>query len=278
MKTILVPIDFSESSIKALDMAFKIALANDSNIYLLNVCETPAPQSIPETHKSDNDVDILKQEHEKELKNFMNQYESIRDLSLYRHLSVSYDIVAGNTIREIIHFAEEIETHAIVMGTHGQQKSFDKELGSVAQSLIGQTKIPVLAIPYDVNIRELVINNIAYAIDYHSEDYDQLFFMLGLCEVFNSELHVLHVSKNELALAEGCQEYFKKTQSKLIEYERLTFELLSNKEDIQASIISYCQETKVGLLGVTNKNNESEGSISRPLTRLLKIPIVYFAQ
>lgn len=143
MKKILVPTDFSPNANKALDYAIQIAKRNQADIYLVhasNLLESSFPGDSTMT-TSYNEA-VTKQAYES-LELLRKSIEDTEDVLVNTQLY-------NGTVKETILFAaKEHQIDLIVMGTLGQAGIKEKIFGSKTASIIGKTKIPLLAIPLE---------------------------------------------------------------------------------------------------------------------------------
>lgn len=140
MKKILVPVDFSETSLLAITIAIKIANMLNSDIQLLHV-------------KSSNKYhpDFAKDNIEAALAKTANSHLSKiieEKRSEYNVANGVFDakIREGNVVREIRNQAHYNDSDLIIVGTHGMSGFEDRWLGSNAYRLISNAPCPVLAV------------------------------------------------------------------------------------------------------------------------------------
>ncbi len=140
MKTILVPVDFSDTTPVLVETVKKFATAFGSRVVLLHVSEPepdfvgfePGPLAVRQTVARD-----LKAEHRKveELKKSCG----IPDV-LALH-------VQGPATERILHSAAEHGAELIAMGSHGHGALYELLVGSVTAGVLKGAKCPVLVVP-----------------------------------------------------------------------------------------------------------------------------------
>ncbi len=151
---ILVPFDFSKSSEKALDLAVKHIKDYSGKINLLHVVndETDLPES-------SMDIEYI-EEHEMEtIDKFATHYcdENKLDRSMIE-VEVLYGI-ASELINE-----ESKDYDLVVMGTHNKTDWFFRFLGSVSDSTIAHSTVPVILVPESWDSTK-PIGKVLFAID-----------------------------------------------------------------------------------------------------------------
>jgi universal stress protein A len=135
-RKILCPIDFSEHSLAALDVALRVARQNDAVLCLLNVAPTPAGeagfQPVPMDH-----YPYVEKDRRAQLKKLARERipAAVRSETL---------VVSGDPAERVLETARGIAADLIVMGTHGRRGLSHIVLGSVAERVVRESPIPVL--------------------------------------------------------------------------------------------------------------------------------------
>ena len=137
-KTILVPIDFSESSDHALACARSFAQTFGATIHVLHVIPDPHSQawSIEATGMN---LGSLTETWEADAKERLDRLE-LGDLPSERATKI------GQPHQEIIKYAAVNNVDLIVMGTHGRGAIEHMLLGSVAEKVVRTASCPVLTV------------------------------------------------------------------------------------------------------------------------------------
>ena len=136
---ILVPIDFSTSSERALDYAVNLAEAAKAMVHLVHVVE-PAPflTGLDTVAISLSDADAAGQcEHE--LAKLAKEYCS-------PDLPISSDVHIGKPAHEVCNTAKESHSDLIVLSTHGRTGLKHLLMGSVAEKIVREATCPVLMV------------------------------------------------------------------------------------------------------------------------------------
>jgi nucleotide-binding universal stress UspA family protein len=139
-QTLLVPLDFSPSSTRALSYALDLADRTDAALHLAYVEETP--QSVlSEGERSPVPSYKLRDQFEERAHEVLEPFEaSVDDDRLAFHANRS-DAVAPSLIQT----AESIDADLVVMGTHGRRGVQRAIYGSVAEEVLRTAPCPVLA-------------------------------------------------------------------------------------------------------------------------------------
>lgn len=136
IKKILVPLDGSKKSFEGLNEA--IYLARQCNATITGICVIPLY-----TIDLGRLLTSLKKESEKEVKKFMSKAKTI---SAQNGVVFYEKILYGNEAWEITEFASYKKFDIIVIGSRGMGALKEAFLGSVANSVVHKSKIPVLVV------------------------------------------------------------------------------------------------------------------------------------
>jgi nucleotide-binding universal stress UspA family protein len=140
-KHILVPVDFGETSARALQYAISIADRFGASLDLLHVVPNPYLDDpaglylpLPVTYVSD-----LVNEAKKRL----NELAAPADGERLRARAV---VNVGDPLRQLVDYAASESVDLIVMGTHGRSGVAHLFLGSVAERVVRTAPCPVLTV------------------------------------------------------------------------------------------------------------------------------------
>ncbi len=276
LKRILVPTDFSETSIAAMRSAAFFARKFNSELLLLHVFETP------EFHASIEDLEtaldkVVKERVEERLQQLISEHEELQGLSVLPLIE------PGRTHKVINAIAEAEGCDLIVMGTHGSTGLSNPErfiLGSNAYRVVNASRVPVLTIRRKTPIRE--INNIVLPIDLSRETLQKEKAAVQLARLFGATLHVVTVIG-------FFSEYNPKVDDLIIEQQKFTerlekegipyVEARIEYRDIADSIIDYAVDNLADLILImTRQENLVEefflGSTARKIISRSPVPVL----
>lgn len=139
--TILVAVDFSDSSNNAFQMALSMARKFSAKLYVLHVINEPVDlRGFYVPHIS---FEKLEEEIEEGAKKMMESFcrQNFHDFENYECL-----IVPGLPYEQIINQAEEKSADLIVLGTHGRTGLDHVLFGSTAEKVVRKSPYPVLTV------------------------------------------------------------------------------------------------------------------------------------
>src|SRR5690349_5205918 len=139
LKKILVPIDFSEPSLKALGYAVPFAEQFGGTISLVHVRE-------PLTYPADlGDVPTPPlagiEEAEARKRLYDLAYQEIEEL-----VPIDVQVSSGKAAEEIVNLAKVLETDLIIIATHGYRGLMHLVMGSTAEKVVRNAPCPVLVV------------------------------------------------------------------------------------------------------------------------------------
>ncbi|MBN1958919.1 MAG: universal stress protein [Desulfuromonadales bacterium] len=140
-RTILVAVDFSDSSNNAFQMALAMARKFAAKLYVLHVINEPVDlRGFYVPHIS---FEKLEEEIEEGAKKMMESFcrKNLHDFDNFECL-----IVPGLPYEQIIGQAEEKTADLIVLGTHGRTGLDHVLFGSTAEKVVRKSPYPVLTV------------------------------------------------------------------------------------------------------------------------------------
>jgi nucleotide-binding universal stress UspA family protein len=152
-KNVLVPLDGSEHSSRALETAIQIAKKFDAKITLIHVYSVAAtPVIMPEPATlTPSGVPIMTPAEVTKLVEAAREVgREILTAGKQKVESESIEVETileeGNTVREIVKFAKEAKFDLIIMGVRGIGRLRELLVGSVSEGVIKQAPCPVLVV------------------------------------------------------------------------------------------------------------------------------------
>lgn len=279
MRKILVPVDFSENSVNALDYAVRIAKEVSGEITVFNSYPIDVPMGMEYSSGiyMQTLVTEVKLDHELRLKELVAQYA--REYYRFSDESIQIEIKVqeGVATDSIVEVAETGNYDLIIMGTQGASGLEEVLLGSITASVIGKTRVPVLAVPEDALFTG--IDRVVYATDFDEGDVQAIDAVQDFSDSFDAEITCLHISTEAaMAYAEGQQldalrrNYFFTPMSKM------NFKLI-HKEKVERGLQEYLKDNQIDLVAVKPRNrgfieNIFHTSITRKMAFHSTIPVL----
>ena len=151
LKTILVPIDGSDSANRALNVALDMALKFNSKVVIMNVIKEtifPKIRARDVLYSAPTKGYVEYSNKIREVRKILLQ-ESLEDAQAYvKHkLEIDTILLEGNPAEMILAEADAIKANLIVIGSRGLGGVRGLLLGSVSQAVVKGAKVPVTVVP-----------------------------------------------------------------------------------------------------------------------------------
>jgi len=182
---ILIPVDFSDTSLLAIKHGVMVAKTSKAHIHLLHVVNThfvSQDMFIPK-------VQIDKGEMEHKASEKLNQLAA--DLKA-QGMDVQCSVCTGSPSREISEYAKEKHIDMIIMGTHGYSPMEELVIGSTALKVITKSPCPVMAMSSAASATS-GYSKILLPIDNTVNSRQKVNYALEMAKKFNASVHVLVV-------------------------------------------------------------------------------------
>jgi len=141
MNKILIPVDGSNASLRALKAAVALAkLSPNSSLHLVHVHEEPLIYGEIAVYVPREKMETLQRAHSDGILDIAEA--ELRDSGV-RH---TREVLSGPIAQTIAAHAERLGCDAIVMGRHGKTALGDLLMGSVAMKVLHATKLPVMLV------------------------------------------------------------------------------------------------------------------------------------
>ncbi len=254
---ILVPFDFSEASVNALEYVVNFVGPNrEVDILALYVSAMPI---------SGSEMNTVKKDFEKTIKTFKKKAKKAPEIIT----------VTGDVIDSILSVREEYYADLIMMGTMGDQIT-DEAITNTSR-LVLEANCPVISIPYGCNLKEP--KDIALVMGKEEiDDKSVLKTLLDVARTFNSRVHVLTIYKESVYAEDSVVDSTENLLEYYLEhfYEEHTF---TKNQDVEEGILDYISKKNIDLLAILPRNHTqmstpSEGRLTKLLTLHSEIPVL----
>jgi nucleotide-binding universal stress UspA family protein len=150
---VLVPVDFSPNSARAIEFALSL-VEPDGEVYLLHVIDSDFVGRLSHEGFSEPEpaTSRMRQRAEAQLQELINSLAQDRpkgESPKVESPKLESMIVVGKPFAEILRVAADLDFQIIVIGTHGIRGEKIEELlfGSTAEKVLRGTRVPVICVP-----------------------------------------------------------------------------------------------------------------------------------
>ena len=138
LERILVPVDFSDCSLDALEYAVVVAQQAKASLMLLHVLE-PVSYGLDFTLSHMRTREHVRESWTKRLKELTSSHQ-------HSHVAMEFQLRGGLPADSILDSAQTLPCDLIVMGTHGRRGISHTISGSVAEAVLRKSHCPVIAV------------------------------------------------------------------------------------------------------------------------------------
>ena len=180
---ILIPVDFSKTSLYAVKYAAFTAKLTKGEVILLNV------------QKESDLIDLILPALKLKNANVITEFLEAKLEKLAGEIRKKYGIKVtsivsmGNIASEIVAISKETKAGLVVMGTHGKDSTNDFFLGSNAYRVLTKSGIPVMTVQKGAD--KLGFSKIVLPIDMTTHSRQKVDSALYIADKFASHIHVL---------------------------------------------------------------------------------------
>jgi nucleotide-binding universal stress UspA family protein len=274
MKSILVPIDFSEQAKYAAKVASDIARHTNAKIFLLHMLELPTGIIDPAGYGSSSNTPsallFLKRAHEK--------FEEFKKLPFLEGLDVQDSVQFHKAYDGIIDESKKQNADLIVMGSKGTSGLEEMLVGSNTEKVVRNSDVPVLVIKSD--IEKFKVDNIVFASNFSFDHRNAFQKILDFASLFNARLHLLKI--NTIHNFETTKESSDAIRNFINDFDLGDYTLnIYNDVSVEAGVLNFSKviDADVILLNTSGRRGLSHlfnGSIGEDLANHAKLPVITF--
>jgi len=214
----LVPVDFSDNSLQALDLAIALTSPRVDRITVIHVIETPYDFATQVALYTEQQL----KEGRKRGKELLAKHANAR-------ISFTFKLEEGNPAIQITQLASKLKVNLIVMGTQGASGITKSLIGTVAVSVVREAPCPVLIVPSTTT--KIEPHQFVLGVEFAEHEPPMLDWLAKQIKKWKGKLQVIHVQPSEkqkfqqVLLGLGIKQYLpKKYPSLKAEFLTLTGE------------------------------------------------------
>jgi nucleotide-binding universal stress UspA family protein len=186
IKKILCPVDFFPASEGAAMRAARIAADYDATLKLLHVV-SPILSSYKFPLNRAEAIKSLEQAATRKMKKLIERIEAVAGIA------IKSEIRAGNVQNEIKRAVDRDKPDLIVMGTHGHHGIERWFLGSVTESLLRHSPVPLLTVSPASKDGDRRVSRILVTTDFSDGTADALAYAFSIAQENQARVDLLHV-------------------------------------------------------------------------------------
>ncbi len=257
---ILIPVDFSNYSMKACDFGFQLARKENAEVILLHVYTTPMyVSSLPygdmftyPMGKDEDSAQTIIQKVHADLNALSDKIAEKISSGLLPDVKFTCVLREGVPEEEILRYSKNKNPKIIIMGTRGKNQKDIDLIGSVTAEVIDRSRIPVLAIPDQTHLSHFgEVKRIGFLTNFDQRDliaFDSFFTAWQSYPFSVSLIHLADTQNawNEIKLA-GIQDYFNKQYPGL----NISYDVVMN-DNLIKGLDRYIKDKEIDVIALTS--------------------------
>lgn len=271
MKTIIVPIDFSEQSEYALKVAASMAKKYGSEIIALHMLElSTAMISSAEGAQFDQTLFFLKLA-EKNFDTFLKKdyLQGVKVTPVVKHFKVF------NEVNEV---AQKHNADLVVMGSHGADGLEEIFIGSNAEKMVRNADIPVLVVKEE--LKNFEIKSILFATDFKEENLGVFEKVNAFAQKLGAKVELIYINTpgDDFLSTEDAYERIAKFMNKAKSPQQVE---IYNDYTVERGILNYSGKTNSDLIAIPTHGRKGLshfflGSIGEDVANHSSLPVITF--
>lgn len=260
---VLVPVDFSDYSLKASKFACKVAHSLNASVVLLHTYFSPfyaggfpVGDAIYFDDQGNDTYKSLIKKNETSMNDLIQTLKKDFSEGILPQVDITAKYREGIPEEQIILYIKKHKPLMLLMGTQGQGSHKLDLLGSVTSEVIDRSSVPVFALPVKTPITGLEdIRSIGFVTQFEHRDMVAFETMMQLLKPFKYKVYFIHMKDgpdtwDEVQL-EGLKSYFKRQYP-----EMESAYVLMNGKHVVENINDFIKDRQIDVLTIaSNKRN-----------------------
>ncbi len=275
MDKIIVPIDFSQHSEYALEVAAQLAKKNNAQLLALHMLEMSDSMLIHSDQEQNEKAVFFLKLAEKKFNEFLvkDYLSDVEVIPMVKHFKV---------FSEVSKVAKEHSADLIVMGSHGTSGFSEIFVGSNTEKVVRHSEVPVLVIKQRATSTDY--KNVIFASDFSDEAIKPYTSALKLLKPLGSNVHLVNVNvsgdkfKSSSDMEQTMSDFLTKADGNLNNLPTVNY---ISDSTVEKGVLNYAKKINADLIvipthGRTGISHFFEGSISEDLANHANVPVMTF--
>lgn len=273
MKTIIVPVDFSEYSEYALKIAASLSKKTEVNVLALHMLDIQTDMINEKPSYFQERTVFLLELAKKRFREFLKKdyLAGVKVTPVIKHFKV---------FSEVNEIAKQENADLIIMGSHGATGMKELFIGSNTEKVIRSSEVPVMVIKSDFS--NFNFDDVVYATDFSKESIGAYIRIKSIIEEFNGKMHILYVNtpyenfKTTSEMESLAAKFFEISDGNIEKLKEVNF--VSDKT-VEEGILNFADSVGADLIAVSTHARKGfahffKGSLSEDIANHSTLPIL----
>jgi nucleotide-binding universal stress UspA family protein len=250
MKKVLVAIDFSKTSLNALEYGIGLAQKGGADLLMVWVDNCTTDDAMFDSFPNET-----RKEKVEQFKELISEHEG-----KLKGKKMGYKTKRGKVYIEIANVAKSADADIIITGTHGVSGFEEFWIGSNAYRIVTHAPCPVITLRHDVksgNIKSIVL-----PIDSSPETRQKVPFTAELASLYGSKVYILSLYSTGLKSVQKRVDNYAQQVKKYFEENNISCENDARESDnITQTTIDYAQEKSADLISIMTEQETTTANL-----------------
>lgn len=273
---ILIPVDFSFTSLKAVDHAVTIAKVANAEIFLLHIIENihsttdPIYFSMPKERALEADLARMSDEA------LTKVAEKVKKKGIEKVRTIT---VFGRTHNQIVKMSKSLKADLIVMGTHGVSGFREFIMGSNTYRVVSDAECPVLSVQR--KNKAGAFKNILIPFTDSAHSRAKVVYAIKMAELFGAKVNVLGFDSGIIPThAKKIALQAKQIKGMVEKHGLVCTVKITNEPYTAKTVLNYAKKTGIDLLTVTGNTEKRDiteyftGSLAKQFINHSELPVL----
>lgn len=275
MKKILVPIDFSECSNRALKVAAQIAKKQNAEIialHMIGLSESITGSSAKEEYEIMHYIKLV----EKRFTEFL-------DKDYLKGIPVTDTVFNYQKFTAINDIAKEHNASLIVMGSHGTSGINEMFVGSNTEKVVRTSDIPVLVIKGEP--KGFTLDHAIFVSDFTQKSIDVYKRAMDFFQRFDTEVELVYINlpadkfRSNNQLRKRFRDFLEEAENG--NFDKLKDIVIYNDYSVESGVFNYCEKSRASMIAIPTHGRRGlahffSGSIGEDIVNRSDIPVLTF--
>lgn len=275
MQKILCPVDFTPTSLNALEYASRLGEALKSTLTIVYVLSEDELNNV--LVDGESSFEDWKTQAEDKLRNLSDQ---INETSIkYGLVHCDYLIKVGDLTESIVKLSEEGAFKMIVMGTGGASDLKKVYWGSNTIKVVGKSSVPVMCVPRLASFSKIA--KILYATNLEKEDKEVLGQLQNIAISFDAVLQVVRVVEEDNKHEQEIFAAFSESMKSFVVYNKFRFHQVQSQDRVSVTLDKIMNEDNGDILALLTYNRNFfekmfHQSVTKDISSFTQYPLLIF--
>lgn len=273
MKNILVPVDFSEYSHYAMEVAAAIAKKHNASIHVIHMMGL-------------TDAVLTKDESQEvfeamfHMKLAEKRFKELLDQDYLEGVAVFQSVKNYTNFTEINDVAIEVDADLIVMGSHGSTGLKEVFVGSNTEKVVRTVEVPVLVIKE--HMKDFKVEKAVFACDFKPENIESFNRVRKMIDTLGAKIQLLYINlpgerfRSTLELKERVEQFLNLADSGDLTGEDVAY---FNDYTVEDGIFNYSLNNRIDVIAIPTHGRRGlahffAGSIGEDVVNHSVLPVL----